>query len=430
MPVEQSKAARTGKRIGPIMRVDAEPDGGAAQRQARELRLLVPEERTLLPAIDRAMPTLSLFSKVVGRHWARYKIALLKDLQGSGAGRWRIGEIKQAVWWLDPGSVTELVAELRESEVLLYEPVRGYYRLTAEARVVTAVLQALTIPEVEPRRMIKFIGAAINLALAGGAGASAVLGGFASAVAVLREDLDELMRLADDGSYTALLEAADMVREHVDDMERLLDEHDSFRAEHRDDPAFMAIEQDALDLVAHLGGRAAGVITMLTTKADELMRGGARIDRGDVREFVAACEPERLGGIVRDLAGRPPHVPWLPVSVALEALLSKLDREAVQPPALPAPEPLEAEPAPEAVDPLAAMTALLQGLSVPTSVAELVIGEEWRDSVGRHSTLMETVARRASQLPPTHLGLEIDEPNCGGVWRISRTTFEPQEPPG
>jgi DNA-binding HxlR family transcriptional regulator len=405
-----------------------QPAVDGADRQPRELHVRVPEERTALPAIDRALPVLSLFAKVVGRHWARYKIALLKDLQATGSGRWRIGEIKQAVYWLEPMSVTDLVAELRDSGVLLYEPVRGYYRLTAEARVVTSVLQALTIPEVEPRRMIKFIGAAINLALAGGAGGSAVVGGFASAVAVLREDLEGLRALADDGSYSALLEAADMVREHVDDMERLLEEHASFRTQHADDPDFMPVEHEALELIAHLGGRAAGVITMLTSKADELMRGGARIDRGDVRDFVAACDPQRLGEVVAGLAAPPPLVRWLPVSIAFEALLEKIDRESARAPKLPEPAALEPEPAPETVDPLAEMTERLQALDAQTSVADIVIDADWPASVTQHSTLMETLARRAAQLPTARLAPDVEEPNRGGVWRISRTTFDPREP--
>lgn len=393
-------------------------------RARPEPRLTVPEERTSLPEIDRALPTLELLARVVGRHWARYKIALLKDLQGHGAGRWRINEIKDAVWWLEGQSVTELVSELREAGALIYEPVRGYYRMSGEARIVVAVLEALTIPEVEPRRMIKFFAAAINLGLAGGAGSAVIVGGFRAAVAVLREDLEELVQLADDGSYTALLEAADVVREHVDDMERLLEEHERFRIEHSGDRDFMAIEHEALDLCAKLGDRAATVIGALTDKADELMRGGARLDRGDIREFVESCEPAKLATIVDGVAMAPPYVPFIQVSAAFEALLEKAAHAATSAPPLPAPMPLVRSAPEPTPDPIAEMANELLDLPAPTSIATLVVCDSWTGSATRYGTLMETVARRRRRLPPISFSDDVDEPNAGGVWRISKTTVE------
>jgi hypothetical protein len=393
-------------------------------RTRPEPRLTVPEAHTALPAIDRALPTFELFARVVGRHWARYKIALLKELQGHGSGRWRINEIKDAAWWLEPASVTELVGELRDAGALIFEPVRGYYRLSGEARVVVAVLEALTVPEVEPRRMIKFLAAAINLGLAGGAGSDVVVGGFRAAVSVLREDLEELIRLADDGSYTALLEAADIVREHVDDMEKLLGEHERFRIAHSNDPDFMAIEYEALDLCAKLGERAATVIAALTDKADELMRGGARLDRGDIREFVEQCEGANLGGIVEGLAAAPPYVPFIAVTAAFEALLEKTGHVANTAPPLPEPVPLvRVEPSP-APDPIAEMAAELQALVRSTSLEELVVVDSWTSSTCRYGTLMETVARRGRRLPPITLSEQVGAPKRGGVWRLSESTVE------
>jgi hypothetical protein len=83
-----------------------------------EPRLLVPENRTPLPDVDRAMPLLSLFPAVIGRRRGRYKVALLKTLQTDGAGRWKIRNIQDAVFWLEPVVVAELVRELRDSGVL------------------------------------------------------------------------------------------------------------------------------------------------------------------------------------------------------------------------------------------------------------------------------------------------------------------------
>lgn len=389
-----------------------------------EPRLTVPEGRTSLPAIDRALPTLELLARIVGRHWARYKIALLKDLQGHGSGRWRINEIKDAVWWMEGPSVTDLVGELKDAGVLVYEPVRGYYRLSGEARVVIAVLEALTVPEVEPRRLIKFLAAAINLGLAGGAGSDVVVGGFRAAVSVLREDLDELILLADDSSYTALLEAADIVREHVDDMEKLLQEHEHFRIEHLNDPDFMQVEHEALDLCAKLGERAATVIAALTDRAEELMRGGARLDRGDIREFIESCDRARLSGILDRLVAAPPFVPFIPVSAAFEALLEKAGHVANTAPPLPEPQRLVRLKPPPVPDAIAEMAAELQALTAPASLAELVVAQSWASSTNRYGTLMETVARRGRRLPPITFSDEVEEPKRGGVWRVSSTTVE------
>ena len=59
-----------------------------------------------------------MFGDVVGRRRARYKIALLKTLQADGAGRWKIRRLQEVVHWLEPASVTELVAELKAVGVL------------------------------------------------------------------------------------------------------------------------------------------------------------------------------------------------------------------------------------------------------------------------------------------------------------------------
>lgn len=411
-------AARSGPSLERVFAADGAP---------REPRLLVDRDRTALPAIERAWPVLSLFPKLLGRHWATYKVALLKDLQANGAGRWRINEIKALAWWLHPSGVSELVGELRDAGLLLYEPVRGYYRLTGEARVVASILDSLTIPELEPRRMIKFIAAAVNLGLAAGAGGGVVAGGFATAVAVLREDLEELQRLADDGSYAALLEAAEKVREHVADMDRLLTEHEAFREEHRGDRDFMGLEQEALALCALLADRAAGVISLLTSKADELMRGGARLDRGDIREFVLTAEPVGLAGIMDGLVAPPPYVPWLEAKAALDALLEKLGRSMLQPPPLPEPEVLERTPPPAVVDPVAEMALELDELTAAATLTELTVADAWPASVARYATVMEAVSRRRRLLPRLDLGDGVEEPRRGGVWRISRTTVHPHE---
>jgi hypothetical protein len=240
----------------------------------------------------------------------------------------------------------------------------------------------------------------------------------------LREDLDELVQRADDGSYTALLEAADIVREHVIDMERLLEEHERFRIEHSGDSDFMALEYEALDLCAKLGDRTATVIGALTDKADELMRGGARLDRGDIREFVESCEPGKLTTIVDGLVAGPPYVPLIEVRTAFEALVEKAAHGATTAPPLPEPTPLVRilpEPVP---DPVAEMADELLALRARTPITDLVISDTWPNSACRYGTLMETIARRRRRLPPISLSEDVVEPRAGGVWRLSKTTVD------
>jgi hypothetical protein len=62
--------------------------------------------------------------------------------------------------------------------------------------VVAALLGALTIPDVEPRRLIKALNKAMSLSLALGASEDIVFAQFASAVAQLRADWEELKTAA------------------------------------------------------------------------------------------------------------------------------------------------------------------------------------------------------------------------------------------
>lgn len=399
-----------------------EEDGGAGEY---EPRLLVAEERTPLPSVDRAMGFLSLFPAVAGGRRGRYKVALLKTLQADGSGRWRIRQLQEVIWWLDPPATAELARELRAAGVLAFDTRRAVYRLTAEARVISAIVDALTLPEIEPRRLIKYLSVAITLSRVGGRDEAAVAS-FASAVATLRGDLEDLARLIDDNSEGSLFEAATLMRTHVEDMDALLLEHETFRLEHSDDPAFMRLEQEALALVAELGGLAADVIGALTGKADELMRGGARIDRGDIREFVADCKPTKLAALVDDLVAAPPFVPWLTADAAFRHLLAKVGQERPTPPPLPQPMRLERREPKRAPDLTEALEADLVALTAPATAADVVIEHDWPTSVARHNALVDAYSRRRVSLPALEFSLAIDEPRRCGVGRISRTTLHPE----
>lgn len=395
---------------------------GVERFEPVEPRLLVPIERTPLPEVDQAMPLLSLFPAVLGRHRGRYKVALLKTLQTEGTGRWKIREIQDVVFWLEPSTVAELVRDLRDGEVLSYDPMRSVYRLTPTGRVISALLAALTKPEVEPRRLIKYLSLAMSFALVGGS-TGAARASFASAVAVLRVDVEELRRLIDDNSKNALREAADLVSAHVQDMRELLDEHERFRMESSEDPDFLRLEQDAMALMARLGDAVADVLLWLTGKANEVMRGGAPIDRGDVREFVAGQEPTQLARLISDLVRRPPFVPCVSGSRAFDALADKADLNRPVPPPLPTPSTLKREPLRLHRDPSAELVDELHSLERPTNASEVVVRRDWPTSVARHHAFIDVYNRREVALPELEIFTEVEEPRRAGVARISKTTI-------
>jgi hypothetical protein len=387
-----------------------------------EVRLLVPINRTPLPEVDRAMPFLSLFPAVVGRRRGRYKVALLKTLQTEGTGRWKTRQIQDAVFWLEPSVVAELVRELRDAGVLSYDAIRMTYRMTPTGRVICALLAALTTPKVEPRRLIKYLSLAMSLALVGGS-ASAAKASFASAVAVLRSDLDELRRLIDDSSKSALREAAELVEAHVQDMRELLDEHERFRRESSDDPEFLRLEHDAMTLTAELADAVADVLLWLTGKANEVMRGGAPIDRSDVRDFVAEQVPSQLARLLSDFVRRPPFTPSISANAAFNLLVEKSGLNRPVPPPLPVPATLPRRLPPPRRDPTRELINELRDLDHATSAAEFIVQRDWQTSVARHNAFIDAYNRRDGALPALEFSTDVEEPRRAGVARISKTTI-------
>lgn len=102
--------------------------------EGREPVLRVPEERTALPDVDRAMPVLETIAAAVSRKRGRFNVAVLKSLQESGSGRWKIKEIQDALDWLEPQSATDLVSGLRASEILRYDNLANRYSMPPEVR--------------------------------------------------------------------------------------------------------------------------------------------------------------------------------------------------------------------------------------------------------------------------------------------------------
>jgi hypothetical protein len=401
----------------PVLRAEADDGAGI------EPVLRVPEAHTPLPEVDKALPLLGMFADVVGRRRARYKIALLKTLQADGAGRWKIRRLQEVVHWLEPSSVTELVADLKVVGILQLEPISGFYRLTPSARIVTALLDSMTVPEVNPRVLIKALNKAMAFTLATGAGEDAVLRQFRSAVAVLRTDWEDLKRLIDEYSDSALLEAAELVRLHVDDMRELLDDHAEFIATQRDHARFLEVDQEALDLVARLGTMSAEVIAAISGRADERMRAGMRIDRSDVRQFLAETKEAELAALVEGLARPAPFVVALDTNVVFEALMESAARVRSRPPRMPAPVTLRREPPERRPDAAQQIRGELTALTEPTTVAEFTVRDDWATSIGRHSAMLDAYTRFADLPPLTH-ETGVEEPRRGEVWRVSRTTVE------
>jgi hypothetical protein len=405
--------------VSPAAPPPTEPDEGPSSEPV----LRVPEAQTPLPEVDRALPLLGMFADVVGRRRARYKIALLKTLQADGAGRWKIRRLQEVVHWLEPASVTELVADLKAAGVLHPEPISGFYRLTPSARVVTALLDAMTVPEVEPRVLVKTLNKAMAFTLATGAGEDAVLRQFRSAVAVLRTDWEDLKRLIDEYSDSALLEAAELVRLHVDDMRELLDDHAEFIATQRDHARFLEVDQEALDLVARLGTLSADVIAAISGRADDHMRAGLRVDRSDVREFLTETEDATLAALVDGLATPTPFVVSLDTETVFQALMESSLRVRSQPPAMPAPVAPRRQAPEHRPDGAQRIRGELTALTAPTTVAQLTVRDTWATSIGRHSAVIDAYSRFAD-LPDLIHEPAVEEPRRGGVWRVSKTTVE------
>lgn len=396
----------------------------ASLDQATTSALRVPEEFTPLPEIDRAMPVLRLFGAIAGTKRARLRIAVLKSLQADGAASWKLPRIREVVHWLAPGMVSAVVLDLKAHGVLTYDAVTGRYRFAPEARVVAAVVQALTVRELDDRRLIRALKQAMSLAVAAGASEDVLFVQFRSAVAVLRSDEEELTALIDERSDRALLAGAERIREHVADMRELMEEHARFFGTRRGDPMYFKSEHEALDLVRRLGALAAETIELLSGRAEDRMRGGVRVDRADLREFLSTTALEALAALVDGLAAPSPALGELSMLLAFESLERVAERQLVSPP--PLPEPARTVPAALVFEPdlIEMVTRELRDLGAPITVADFAVRESWPSSIARHGALLAAYSG-ARRLPRVRHEAAIDEVRRGGVWKVSRSYLEP-----
>lgn len=401
--------------------MNAETDGG----DGREPVLRIPEDRTSLPHVDRAMPVLEAISATVSRKRGRFNVAVLKSLQESGTGRWKIREIQDALDWLEPQSATDLIAGLRASEILRYDALANRYVMSPEARAASAIMDALTAG-VDPRRMIRFINKAMALAQAAGASDDIVLSQFRSAVSVLRADLEELRGLLEDYSDSALREAAEVIHFHVEDMRVLLDEHEALLFRNRSDPALLRTEKEALGLVADLGGLCARVVGSVSDRADEWMRSHSLIDRADLRDFLLDTSRDDLAALVDGNCVLSPRVPWVPADELFAALEEAASHRTAPPPPLPEPVALEREAPTMKASPTDCMLEELAALTERVSLRELIVRDSWGVAVERNTALLDAHSRLDPHARPCMKDtFGCDTVEEGGVWRVSSTTIGP-----
>jgi hypothetical protein len=400
--------------------------GNGAGSSAREPVLTVPVELTPLLDVDHALGTVAILGGVIRGRRVRYRLALLKTLQADRSWRWRISRLQEIVHWLEPQSTTELIADLKNVGVLDYDPLTRYYRLGVEGRLVSALVGAITVPQVERRRLIKAINKTMSLALALGAADDIVVSQFQSAVVQLQEDWDELNALIEDMSRDALLEAAQLVQDHVEDMKELLSEHETFLASRKQDTLYLDLEQEALDLVFRLGGLAATVIQTVSGRADDLMRAGFHVDRGDIRQFITDIGPDPLATMLAGLVAPPPFVVRLSAEVMFDAVDDAAGRKRPTPPALPEPAALERRQLPHVNRPTDEVAAEARQLALTTPLVDFVARDDWAASVERHTTLID-IYSRYSDLPELAVEDGFDAAKKSGVLRMSRADLRPRE---
>jgi len=309
--------------------------------------------------------------------------------------------------------------------------------MSHEARVVAAVCAALAVPEISYARIIRILASAMAFAQATGAPEDAALQPFLSAIAVLQADWEQLRGLIDDRSEQALLGAAELARLHVADMQELLEEQSEVFSRFHANPSYLEHDQRAHTLIARVGKLAAEVVGALSERAEELMRGGLRFDRQDLRELVLATDVNGLAEIIGRVAGPPAVAPIDPV-VAFAELDDYLGRADRVPSGLPDPQPLAIAPlvdnGPDDFDLAAdALAALADQGSVPLS--DWIVCGTWPIAIARHSAAVEAWARHGPMGDGTLPVLldarpELDAVDRDGVGHLSRTIVTPWEKDG
>jgi len=397
------------------------------RRRLPQLRLA--PEHSPLARVSASFGLLGLLSKVLSGRKAEVKVAVVIDLQSSDSVRWKIRDLQQSLYWLEPEWVNEIVHDLRSDGALSYDSFSNYYQLTAEGRLIAAVVSALTVPAVDTAQKVKFLNIAMHLAETMSAAGELVFAQFRSAKAILREDHAELRTALDEGHREGIRRAADNLAQHARHLEEMVQEHQAFFARYQGDPRWAREEYEAFQLASTLGRDAALVLDRLNAIVDELARGLILLDKGDIREFVEETAEKDLIALVGGLIEAPPFIAWFDTELALVDLGDLLEQERTTTPILPNPELLTWEmPGEPAPDPIREMSNELVALNKPNRFLDFVVQRNWSTSVARHAALVGAYAEHDHGLPlivdPEPPG--VDNVGRDEVWRISKSLLRPK----
>jgi hypothetical protein len=414
------------------------PPGGSGEPGTRgSLQLTRPEALTPLPLADRALPTLALFERLAGGAQARYRVATLRNLATRSVLGMSLDDLQAALPWLQPRSATRLVGQLRDGGLLDQDADRSY-RLPAAARVVGALCAVLMVPEVDYSGIVRALGRLMSFTRDLGGDEQAALVPFRMALAVCEEDVLLLRRLLEENSVAALGEAAELGHRHATHMRELLGEQQGSHPALGADPEWISLSDRANQVVARLLALSAAVLASLAEAAEGRLRGGGRLERDDIRAFVAATPPAELAGVLGTAWLEPPRLlAYLPSEGLgrLDAIWGAASRRRPSPPT-----PVHLSSAvipPASPDPADEMTAALGALASRGGgpLAEVVVGGSWPEAVGRFAGLMESWVRDG---PPGRSTLAADIHFVAGLAPVGRDEVEaltpsevvPRTPPG
>ena len=355
--------------------------------------LRVPEERTPLPDVDRALPVLELVAAAVSRKRGRFNVAALKSLQESGNGRWKIKGIQGALDWLEPQSATDIVGALRASGMLHYDPLANRYECRPRARA---------------RRRWSRTGAPYRWGRPAPDDPLHQQGNVARARRRRRRrDRDLTVPLRGSrccaptstscktcSTTTATARCAKPRTSSTSTSRTCATCSTSTRRSifrHRGEPELLHTEKEGrLGLVADLGNLCARVVGSVSHRADERMRSHARSSTAPTCAISCSTTRDELATLVEGNCVDLLRLPWLPADELLAALEDAAGHHATPPPPLPEPEPASGREAPQ---PQPTETELmldeLARLSTQISLRELVVRDSWGRAVRRSTALLD-----------------------------------------
>ena len=180
-------------------------------------------------------------------------------------------------------------------------------------------------------------------------------------------------------------------------------------------------------LLSRLGGLVGHVFQALSGTADELMRAGFHVDRGDIRQFLANVGLTS-GGLVAGLAAAPPYVVAVDAATIFAALEEATGRSRPAPPPLPEPVVLERAGCRRRSTIPTRSPIEAEQLHRTTPLVDFVVQESWSRSFERHVALIDAYDRFPAGMPALEHQQTggYDQVNRHGVDRITRADVKPR----